>query len=202
MTRGEAIACTLAGPSAHALVSVAFLATGQSLLQVVGVYGIALAAWSLLPRGRADGALLLQLVRARQWRARTALDDITAAANAACTDLNRNMIEPRRTVLADGLTDPALLRAAYLGWCWGDASETHFPRDAALDALLAATRAGAVGPALTIAAARKLATQRQHPGRHVDVGVRPALVPDCDEDATRAAFVYGIAVRDIERVRT
>jgi hypothetical protein len=199
MTRGEAIACTLAGPIAHTLVSFAFLATRQPLLQVVGVYGIALAAWSLLPRSRSDGALLRRLTQARQWRTRTALDDITAAANAICTDLKRNMTEPRRTILADGLTDPALLRAAYLGSCWGDASESFFPREAALDAFLAAT--GAIGPDLTIAAARALAKQRQHPGRHVDVGVGPALVRGCDEGAARAAFAYGVAVRDIERVR-
>lgn len=80
-------------------------------------------------------------------------------------------------------------------------SESHLPREAALDALHAATRGGAFGPGLTIAAARTLSALPQHPGRHVDIGRRPALVPGRDEAAMRAAFVYGIAVRDIERVR-
>lgn len=201
MSRGEEIAYTLAGPAAHVLVGLAFLATGQTLLQVVGGYAIAWAAWSLVPRGQSDGARLWKLLRLRQWRTRTPLDDILDAANVANADLTRNLVGERRTVLKDGITDPAFLRAAYLGWCWGDASESHLPREAALDALHAATRGGAFGANLTIAAARALAALPQHPGRHIAVGFRPALVPGHDEAALRAAFVYGIAVRDIERVR-
>jgi hypothetical protein len=201
MTRGEAIACILAGPAAHGLAGVALVVSGQPLLRVVGIFALAWATWNLIPRGTNDGALVMRLIRVREWRTRTPLDDITAAADAACADLKRNMVEPRRTILADGLTDPALLRAAYVGWCWGEASASHLSREAAFDALDAATRAGAVGPSLTIAAARRLAALPQHPGRHADAGVRSTLVPGCDEEATRGAFMYGMAVRDIERVR-
>lgn len=201
MSRDEAIAYTLAGPAAHTLVGLLFLASGRLWLQVVGGYAVAWAAWSLVPRGHSDGALLWRLLRMHRWRTRTPLDDILAAANVAGADVTLNLVGDRRTVLKDGINDPAFLRAAYLGWCWGEASESHLPREAALDAVHAATRSGAYGPELTIAAARILAALPQHPGRHVDVGLRPALVPGRDEDAMRKAFVYGIAVRDIERVR-
>jgi hypothetical protein len=205
MSRGDAIAYVAAGPALQALVGVALFSIGRPLLQFVGALAVVWALVNLYPRDRhghaSDGALLVRVLRTRQWRARTATDEIAEAANVAYAAFERNLTEERRRVLAEGLGDPALLRAAYLGWCWGEASADHRPREAALDALHEATRRGAVEPALTIAAARCLAAKGSTPGRDEGLTFHERFVPGRDERDVKRAFAYGVAVRDIERIR-
>lgn len=205
LSRREQIALVAAGPLAHALVAAAFVVVGNPPLRFVGALGFITAVYNLVPRVRNgrpnDGELLRQTLRRRQWRERTAADEFLARARALFADLDRNMTETRRRTLAYGLDDPELLRAAYAGWCWGEATGGQWERDAALDALHAATRSGAVEPELTVTAARELARLPQPPGRHLDLGFSGVRLAGVDEGAQRQAFLYGIAVRDIERIR-
>lgn len=205
LSRGEQVAFVLAGPAAEALVAAALIGSERPRLQVVGAFGAVAALYNLVPhvrRGHAsDGEVLRRTLRLQQWRTRTAADDMRARANAFYADLERHMTEARRRVLAHGVTRPELLRAAYAGWCWGEASSGEWAREAALDALHAATQSGAVEPELTVRAALALSRSPQPPGRHVELGFAGVRLADFNEAAQRTVFLFGIAVNDIERIR-
>lgn len=97
--------------------------------------------------------------------------------------------------------DDAVSRHAFAGWCWravsGDAWREM--RDAALDAIHAATRAGAVEPDLTIVAARSLAALESATGlMRLPIDLRSIPVEPARQ---QWAFQFGVALYDIERAR-
>jgi hypothetical protein len=94
----------------------------------------------------------------------------------------------------------ALCRIAFVGWCWRE-SEREPPdvREAALDALLEATRTGAVEPSLTGFAAQLLAESEADFGEAFEEGCAFACRAD-PGDPARFAFRFGGALREIERI--
>ena len=113
----------------------------------------------------------------------------------------------------------ALWRLAWGGWCWREVErgEPQRLREATLDAVHRATLAGKVEPDLTFFAARFLATSGielglASPGpddelrtrflaaafARLDRGLRPDSIAS---EQQRFAFLYGVALRDVERVR-
>ncbi len=122
-----------------------------------------------------------------------------------------------------GTDDPqalALWQLAFAGWCWRDAERGGDPnslRDAALDALHQQRLSGALEPALTIQAARELATNgtdlslacpgssEEEAASFLAGGLRlllgdfgPSVLPESQQTF---AFRYGVALHDVERVR-
>jgi hypothetical protein len=113
----------------------------------------------------------------------------------------------------------ALWTLALAGWCWREAEQgsPNRVRDAALDAVHRATLTGATGSSLTPLAARFLATSDVElglgsPGTDDESRVRflataflklPANLrrPLVPTDQQSFAFRYGVALRDVERVR-
>ena len=113
----------------------------------------------------------------------------------------------------------ALWWLAFAGWCWREVEHDNptLPRDAALDALHAARVRGELEPELSIQAAHALASDptmlglashgsgpderdRFLAGAYwaMPPELRPATVPEAQQ---RSAFLYGVALRDIERIR-
>lgn len=112
----------------------------------------------------------------------------------------------------------ALWQLAFAGWCWRNAERdgnTSALREAALDALHQHRVAGAIEPALTICAARELATgdtdlSRACPGssdreragflaagfRKLPAEFHAAVLPESQQ---KFAFNYGVALHDVER---
>lgn len=100
-----------------------------------------------------------------------------------------------------GLDALGVWRLAFAGWCWravcGDAWLEL--RDAALDAVHAATCTGAVEPDLTIVASRSLAATESPSGlEFLPVELRSIPV---DTEKQAWAFQFGVALYDIERAR-
>jgi hypothetical protein len=112
-----------------------------------------------------------------------------------------------------------LWRLAYAGWCWREVErgEPARIREAVLDAVHTATVSGAVEPALTGRAAWALAAGPAElglasPGGHDDERRRffeaaflrlpeSVRLPSISVEHQRCAFRYGVALRDVERVR-
>jgi hypothetical protein len=112
-----------------------------------------------------------------------------------------------------------LWRLAYAGWCWREVErgEPARIREAVLDAVHAATVSGAVEPTLTGQAAWALATGPTELGLASSGGddderkrfFEAALLrlpesvrlPSISVEHQRCAFRYGVALRDVERVR-
>jgi hypothetical protein len=112
----------------------------------------------------------------------------------------------------------ALWQLAFAGWCWRNAErggDTSSLREAALDALHQQRVAGAIEPALTIRAARELATgdtdlSEACPGssdreraaflaaglRKLPEPFRSTVLPEAQQ---KFAFNYGVALHDVER---
>jgi hypothetical protein len=200
-TRGEWIACVLAGPAVHALAGCVLVLVGMrvhfAILVTVGAIGLLDAVSNLVPRRRGDGMLLRQALRGALPE-RTALDDIVARAMVLYQDSAKHLGGLRAQVLA---FEPVLAQTAFAGWCWGEASAEGWSREAAIDALHQATLSGAVEPELTRSAAFELARKGFSADRHVDEGFAPVRVPGANEARQRSAFAFGIALRDVERIR-
>jgi hypothetical protein len=114
----------------------------------------------------------------------------------------------------------ALWRLAWAGWCWREVErgDPQRLREAALDAVHQATVAGKVEPDLTALAARFLAMSGTDLGLAspgADDGSRTAFLAAAFARLDRAlkpesiaveqqqfAFRYGVALRDVERVRS
>ena len=115
----------------------------------------------------------------------------------------------------------ALWQLAFAGWCWRNVErggDTSSLREAALDALHQQRVAGVIEPALTIRAARELATgatdlsqacpgtsARERAGfldaafRTLPAEFRTAILPEAQQ---KFAFNYGVALHDVERADT
>jgi hypothetical protein len=111
----------------------------------------------------------------------------------------------------------AIWRLAFAGWCWRDVERGDFEstREATLDAVHRATLDGAVGHELTeqaaVALARDAPLGLASPGSgdggarflagafwKMPAALRPETVSEAD---LKFAFRYGVALRDVERVR-
>ena len=216
------------------------------LLTVIGALGAADALANLVPFARhghrSDGHYLLDALRSRDPRHQSehgagvdafvqAVADTYSRWLVLYTDVRSPIRTTRRSELLSGapaalghrsIDSPQALafwRLAFAGWCWrnaergGDASSL---REAALDALHQQRVAGAIEPALTIRAARELATgdtdlSQACPGngdreraaflaagfRKLPAELRPDLIPESQQ---KFAFNYGVALHDVERV--
>ena len=222
LSRSERIAFALAGPTAEAAAAGLLVALGVRLsllsLVVIGGLGIASAVYNLYPRVRegrlSDGAHVRDAIHGRTIH-RTELDDVLARAHVLFATPTKHLTGLRTQLLGGAPVaaghapedrSPAavgLFRLAYAGWCYSEAapSNCHELRGAALDALHAATSTGALEPHLTALAARALA------GRDVLQRTFPeaAFTRVCSAvgplEQERFAFRYGLAVREIERIR-
>ncbi|TML96784.1 MAG: hypothetical protein E6G10_26160 [Actinobacteria bacterium] len=96
-----------------------------------------------------------------------------------------------------------LFRLAYAGWCFSEAAhgDCHELRGAALDALHDATRTGAVEPRLTALAARALAGRGALQRTIPEVAFAQVCGAEGPLEEERFAFRYGLALREIERIR-
>ena len=244
---GTQVALILAGPLAEAAAGAVILVVGVhlrlGLAAIVGGFWILNALLNLVPRTRhgrsSDGACLVAALR----KARTAPREPAGSLERTLADtFSRWVVQfttakgsvqtPRRMGLLGGAPVAlghapddrgtlavSLWRLAYAGWCWREVEHGDFARirEAALDAVHAATTAGAVEPNLTGLATRTLATGTTDlalasPGvddderrRFLDTALLriPTAVrlPSIPEEHQRFAFRYGIALHDVERVR-
>jgi len=178
---------------------------------------------------RSDGRFLLDALR-RPIR-RNALDDTWSRWVAVVSDRRAWQNERRMRLFggapvalghpADQIDErsKALWWLAASGWCWREAErgDPDRIRDAVLDAIHTATVTGAVEPNLTALAARALATDGVElglasPGGDDDERIgflagafhRLPKPPDelgLDPSHRWFAFRYGVALRDVERLR-
>jgi hypothetical protein len=96
-----------------------------------------------------------------------------------------------------------LFRLAYAGWCFSEAGpgDCHELRGAALDALHDATMTGAVEPRLTALAVRALADRDVLQRTFPEAAFSRVCSAHGPLEQERFAFRYGLALREIERVR-
>jgi hypothetical protein len=191
---------------------------------------------------RSDGHHLLDALRSRDPRHLPehgpgvdafvqAIADTYSRWLVLYTDVRSPVRTTRRSELLSGApaalghrsidTNPqalALWQLAFAGWCWRNAErggDMSSLRETALDALHQQRVAGAIEPALTILAARELATgdtdlSRACPGssdheraaflaagfRKLPAQFHSAVLPDAQQ---KFAFNYGVALHDVER---
>jgi hypothetical protein len=220
---GTKVTFALAGPFAEAAAAFAIVLAGvlmnATVIEVIGGVGIAAALSNLVPREhrgiRSDGGYLLDALRGHT-QPPTELSDTYSRWLVLFSDDKSSARTPGRAKLlggaplalgygSDGRADPALglWRLAFAGWCWREVerSDPAGLRDAALDALHAATIGGAVEPDLTAVAAQKLANTPVE----LDAGFTQMSAELClvaTENERRFAFRYGVALREIERIRS
>jgi hypothetical protein len=222
LSRRERIAFVLAGPAAEAVAAGLLVALGVRLsllpLVVVGGLGIVRAAYNLYPSARqgrlSDGAHVRAAIRARAIH-RTELDDRLARAHVLFATPAKHLTGLRTQLLGgapvaaghapDDRSHAAvgLFRLAYAGWCFSEAGpgDCDELRGAALDALHDATMTGAVEPRLTALAVRALAGRDVLQRAFPEVAFAQVCSAHGPLEQERFAFRYGLALREIERVR-
>jgi hypothetical protein len=206
------VACALAGPIAQAAASSLLIpvgvATHHARIGDAGILGIVFALISLVPfrlRGHdTDGAKLLMHLRRKdgrkidRWIALYRdLDGTLGRERGRVLDAVPHLVEHP----GKGPDALAVWRLAFAGWCWravqGDSASEM--REAALDAIQAATLTGAAEPDLTIIAAQSLAARA--PASGFELLRRQLTSIPVDEGKQRWSFQFGVAFYDIERAR-